>query len=104
MIVLNKLAKGCRENAIASGRVTPTSNPRVFFMQLSRVLNKAYEATNFPSIELPQWNEKEVAMADVVCWALAAMQQLGCVNPEQVVRDLANHRSLHPDIPPKRHD
>ncbi|MCC8176818.1 MAG: hypothetical protein LIO91_10395 [Bacteroidales bacterium] len=97
MIVLNKLSKVCRDNALASGRVRDNSNPRAFLLQASRALLHSYDCPDFPSIALPQWTAKEAALGEVVCWTLAALEQLGCRNTELLLRDITEYRERYPD-------
>lgn len=86
-ITLNKQAVRCAEMALAGGRFTPLSNSRTSLYDISRQWRELLEATNFKSVSLPEWSEKEESAAEVLIATLTYLQRIGCRDIEQLLRD-----------------
>ena len=76
-ITLNKLAKQCEKIALEQGIITEQSSPQVLLYDISRHWRELLDATNFASLTLVGWNEKE----DVTY-----LQRIGCTNIERLIK------------------
>lgn len=86
-ITLNKHAIQCEQIALAGGIITPLSSPRASIYDISRCWRRLLDATGFPSGNMPGWNEKEEAAAEVIIATLIYLQRIGCSNIEQLLRE-----------------
>lgn len=84
---LNKQAIQCENMAIACGKITPLSSPQVSLYDISRCWRELLGATSFPSVKMPEWNEKEEAAADVLIATLTYLRRIGCRDIERLLRD-----------------
>lgn len=75
-------------NTHAAGLITDESSSTVAVYQISRYWRELFQtATRHRSYLLPQWNEKEVAVAKVITSALLFLAMEGCRNVEQLIID-----------------
>lgn len=80
------VAKAC-----ASGIITAESSSTVAVYQISRYWRELFQtATRHQSEILPQWNEKEVAAAKIITYALLFLAMEECRNVEQLIIDTVN--------------
>ena len=86
-IALNKYAVRCEDIAIARGIITSSSSSTPLLYEISRNWRLLLEATNFQSLNLGQWSEKEEAVSEVIISALAYLKRIGCKNIEQLLKD-----------------
>ena len=86
-ITLNKQAIRCEEIALAGGKITPLSSPRISLYDISRHWRGLLDATRFPSEDVPKWSEREAAAAEVLIATLTYLQRIGCRNIEQLLKD-----------------
>lgn len=105
IVINNKLAKEVIANAYASGRVSPGSSPHAFLLQALIQLNFAFEVRKDPGLLIPkdftldEWSSAEIAVAEAVHWLIAYLEKTNCNSIEQLLRDVADYRSRHPDYP-----
>lgn len=104
MIVINsKLAKEVIANAINSGRVSQSSSPQGYLLQALVHLNFVFDVRKDQGLIIPknkmlgEWSSTEIAVADTIGWLIAYLEKLNCHNIEQLLRDVVDYRSLHPD-------
>lgn len=108
IVINNKLAKDALANAIASGRVSLGSSPHAFLLQSLIHLNFAFDVRKDPTLLIPKdrtldaWSNTEIAVADAIAWLVAFLEKIDCNNIEQLLRDVADYRSRHPDYPEGR--
>ncbi len=108
IVINNKLAKEALANAIASGRVSFGSSPHAFLLQSLIHLNFAFDVRKDPTLLIPKdrtldaWSSTEIAVADAIAWLVAFLEKIDCNNIEQLLRDVADYRSRHPDYPEGR--
>lgn len=86
-ITLNKHAIQCEQIALACGKITPLSSPQSSLYDISRCWRRLLDATGFQSANMPGWNEKEEAAAEVMIATLTYLQRIGCSNIEQLLRE-----------------
>lgn len=86
-ITLNKQAAKCEEIALAGGKITHMSSSRTVLYDISRNWRNLLDATDFPSDNQPDWNEKEEAAAEVLVSALTYLRRIGCKNIERLLLD-----------------
>lgn len=105
IVINNKLAKEVLANAIASGRVSPGSSPQAYLLQALVHLNFTFEVRKDAGLIIPKdltldsWSSTEIAAADTINWLIAFLEKLNCQSIEQLLRDVADYRSRHPDYP-----
>ncbi len=105
MVINNKLAKEVLANAIASCRVGSGSSPQAYLLQALVHLNFIFEVRKDQGLIIPkdrtldEWSSTEIAVADTINWLVAFLEKLNCDNIEQLLRDVADYRSRHPDYP-----
>lgn len=92
-ITLNKHAIRCEEIAIAGGKITPNSSPRMSLYDISVNWRELADATKFKSLTLPEWTEQEEAAAGVINSALTYLQRIGCKNIEQLLKDFIEQKA-----------
>lgn len=105
IVINNKLAKEVLANAIKSGRVSSGSSPHAYLLQSLIHLNFAFDVRKDPGLFIPrdlsldEWSSTEIAVADTLNWLVAFLEKINCHNIEQLLRDVADYRSRHPDYP-----
>lgn len=92
-ITLNKYAALCVEIALANGNIGKDSSARQFLYDISRNWRVSLDATAFKSLELPEWNEKEIAACEIAISALSYLQRIGCRDIEQLLKDVIAHKA-----------
>ncbi len=108
IVINNKLAKEVIANAIESGRVSPDSSPQGYLLQALVHLNFVFDVREDPCLILPKdrtlddWSSTEIAAAETINWLFAFLEKLNCNNIEQLLRDVVDYRSRHPDYPKGR--
>ena len=85
-ITLNKLAKQCEKIALEQGIITEQSSPQVLLYDISRHWRELLDATNFASLTLVGWNEKEDVAAELIVSAVTYLQRIGCTNIERLIK------------------
>lgn len=86
-ITLNKLAKLCEKMALEQGVITEQSSPQVLLYDISRCWRRLLDATNFQSLNLKGWSEKEDMTAELIVTAVTYLQRVGCDNIERLLKD-----------------
>lgn len=86
-ITLNKLAKLCEKMALEQGIITEQSSPQVLLYDISRCWRRLLDATNFQSLELKEWSEKEDIVAELIVSAVTYLQRIKCDNIEKLLKD-----------------
>lgn len=105
IVINNKLAKEILANAIASGRVSSGSSPQAYLLQSLVHLNFTFEVRKDAGLIIPKdmtldaWSSTEIAAAETINWLIAFLEKLNCASIEQLLRDVADYRSRHPDYP-----
>lgn len=105
IVINNKLAKEVLANAIRSGRVGSDSSPQGFLLQALVHLNFVFDVRKDQGLIIPkdmmldEWSSTEIAVADTITWLIAFLEKLNCHDIEQLLRDVADYRSQHPDYP-----
>lgn len=105
IVINNKLAKEAIANALDSGRVSSGSSPQAFLLQSLVHLNFAFDVRKDPCLLLPKdrtlddWSSTEIAVAETINWLVAFLEKCDCKNIEQLLRDVSDYRSRHPDYP-----
>lgn len=105
IVINNKLAKEVLANAIASGRVSSGSSPQAYLLQSLVHLNFTFEVRKDAGLVIPKdmtldaWSSTEIAAAETINWLIAFLEKLNCASIEQLLRDVADYRSRHPDYP-----
>lgn len=93
-IPLKKFAARCVDRAIESGEITEASYPQISLYEISRKWRELYAATNFNSLSVQGWSEKEVAAAEVIIASLTFLERIGCKNVEQLLRQTLEGEKL----------
>lgn len=116
MITLNKLTKELLNEMMARDEVTPTTSPRAMSIRVSRSWRR-YDACHpsRPPLHLTreyveslhcddacktyetEFSEREELAADIIIDAALALEQEGCGNIEQVIKDRMAWRLAHKD-------
>lgn len=92
-ITLNKYAVRCEQLAIAEGKITSTSSAQPLLYDISRNWRALLDATNFRSLSLDTWSEKEEMAGEVMVSTLAYLQRIGCSNIEQLLKDVLERQA-----------
>ena len=91
-ITLNKLAVRCEDIALAQGKITAESSSTPLLYDISRNWRILTEASNFRSLN-GKWSEKEEAAGEVIISAVTYLQNIGCKNIEQLLKDTIERHS-----------
>lgn len=91
-ITLNKHAILCEQLAVAGGKITPNSSPRVSLYDISREWRRLCDATGFKSLTLEGYTEREQGAAEVIIATLTYLQRIGCTDVERLLKAaIASH-------------
>lgn len=94
-ISLDKSARRCERIALAGGRITEGSSARPLLYDISRQWRRLAEASAFRCVADTEWDEREVAAAEVMIATMAYLRRIGCVSIERLLADTIGRHERH---------
>lgn len=92
LTINRKILSEILSGALVTGLITPETSSTMALYQVSRYWREAFKtATRYKSDSLPQWNEKEVAVAKVIIFALLFLAMERCRDVEQLITDAISY-------------